>query len=523
MSELDEDLARFEEGEISFAELAARHRNEDLHALRRLRDQLSSLALGPTPAPESGWEALKERLPAPQPSSRRKLGRWVRRPIMAAAAATLMLAGVVLAVEPLRQGASRFLSGVAGVIGNGIISLLDPPTGPFARDVSVSGNEDLALTWTPAVSYNDREELSCTLASSAAHGRAEVSSDCTSGSYVPDLNFQGSDVFVYLVSGGDNLSSSATVNVTVHGVNDPPVAGDDRSWTEEDSPTTFNVLANDIDVDGGSLPESDREELNAEALAVHSVHGARGLVTTSTTGAITFTPDADFNGIDSFKYKAWDGNDGFATGTVSVRVKAVNDVPGADDVTAGGEEDLALDWAPSVSDVEGDTLTCAIAEPAAHGKAEVSSDCSGGSFEPDPNWSGTDSFTYTVSDGTDESPPAAVTLALDPVNDVPIVSDDAATTAQDTPVLIQVLANDTDVDGTPLFIDSAVSGSHGSVTINGDGTLAYMPDSGFVGPDSFTYTVSDGYGGTDVGSVVISVVPASPPPETGEAVQPGKG
>ncbi|MFB3069506.1 MAG: Ig-like domain-containing protein, partial [Gemmatimonadales bacterium] len=118
----------------------------------------------------------------------------------------------------------------------------------------------------------------------------------------------------------------------------------------------------------------------------------------------------------------------------------------------------------------------------------------------------TDSFTYTVSDGNGASDTATVTITVTGVNDAPTAAADTATTAVDTAVIKDVLANDSDPDTTDTLSVSAVTqGTSGTVVDNGDGTVTYSPNSGFIGLDSYTYDISDGNGGSDTATVSVTV------------------
>ena len=151
---------------------------------------------------------------------------------------------------------------------------------------------------------------------------------------------------------------------------------------------------------------------------------------------------------------------------------------------------------------------------------------SDGTFDYDPNGqfeslnngqTATDSFTYTIDDGNGGTDTATVTVTIDGITDnlPPVAVDDDAITVQDTAVDVLVLANDSDPDGDDLEITLATQGSNGSVAINDNGTpadttddfLVYTPDAGFGGLDSFTYTISDGNGGTDTATVNLAVYP----------------
>lgn len=131
-------------------------------------------------------------------------------------------------------------------------------------------------------------------------------------------------------------------------------------------------------------------------------------------------------------------------------------------------------------------------------------------YTPDENFNGTDSFVYQVCDTDGLCDTAEVIVNVTPVNDPPVAVDDAYSTIQDTTLTVDapgVLVNDSDVDGDTIVVDSfdAFSQFGGSVSANPDGSLSYTPASGFAGFDTFTYTISDGNGGTDTAMVTITV------------------
>lgn len=125
-------------------------------------------------------------------------------------------------------------------------------------------------------------------------------------------------------------------------------------------------------------------------------------------------------------------------------------------------------------------------------------------YTPDSNFNGTDSFSYEVSNGNGGTDTATVTVNVAPVNDLPVAQNDTATTNQDTGVSINVLGNDSDVDGDNLTIISADPGTNGNTTII-DNQIVYIPDSNFNGTDSFSYEISDGNGGTNTAQVSVTV------------------
>ena len=138
-------------------------------------------------------------------------------------------------------------------------------------------------------------------------------------------------------------------------------------------------------------------------------------------------------------------------------------------------------------------------------------------YEPDPNFNGRDTFTYEVCDDGDPQrcDTATVTVEVGAANDPPVARNDTGTTAENEPVRIPVLSNDSDPDNDPLTVQSFTQPDNGRVSRSSDGSLTYTPNRGFSGQNSFTYTASDGNGGTDTATVTITVRPApapTPPP-----------
>ncbi len=126
-------------------------------------------------------------------------------------------------------------------------------------------------------------------------------------------------------------------------------------------------------------------------------------------------------------------------------------------------------------------------------------------YRPEQNFNGTDTITYTVTDPDGNISTSTVTVTVTPVNDAPEAMDDFAATPRDTPVIIEVLANDTDLDGDPLTILGQPVSDHGTVVVNPDGTITFTPEPGFTGTAEITYQIDDGNGGTDDAVVRVQV------------------
>src|SRR4029079_14153178 len=213
--------------------------------------------------------------------------------------------------------------------------------------------------------------------------------------------------------------------------------------------------------------------------------------------------------------------DGLATSntaTVSITVKPVNDAPIAGNDTATTNEDTPVDIRVLANDTDidpGTTLTHVVTASPLHGTTTVNTDRTI-TYTPATNYNGPDSFTYTATDGLATSNTATVSITVKPVNDAPIAGNDTATTNEDTPVAISVLANDTDIDpGTTLTPVVTTGPSHGTTTVNTDRTITYTPATNYNGPDSFTYTATDGLATSNTATVSITVKPVNDAPMAG--------
>ena len=193
------------------------------------------------------------------------------------------------------------------------------------------------------------------------------------------------------------------------------------------------VLTNDTDADSDPLT------------AIKVSDPTHGTVSLNADGSFTYTPAADWNGSDSFSYKANDGTADSNVATVSVTVSAVNDAPVAADQSVTTAEDTAKAITLVATDVEGDTLTWAVGTPA-HGT--LTGTAPDVTYTPAANYNGSDSFTFTVNDGTVDSNVATVSITVTAVNDAPVAADQSVTTAEDTAKAITLAG--TDVDGDTL-------------------------------------------------------------------------
>ncbi len=172
-----------------------------------------------------------------------------------------------------------------------------------------------------------------------------------------------------------------------------------------------------------------------------------------------------------------------------------------------------IDVLANDTDMDGDTLTVQSVATPEHGSAGIRPNRVI-RYTPTANYTGEDTFTYTISDGKTTAI-GFVTVGISAgANRAPTVNNDSATTAEDTTKDINVLANDSDLDGDTLVIYSVGAAEHGTVSINPNKTLRYAPAADYHGGDSFTYTVSDGQGHFVNGTVTMTITPVDDPSRT---------
>jgi hypothetical protein len=423
------------------------------------------------------------------------------------------------------------------------LTIVPPNQPPVASGQSLTTNEDTAKTIKLSASDADGDPLTLAKGTGPSHGTlgaigpvtctGATPNVCTADvTYTPAANYNGADSFTFTANDGRADSTAATVAITVSPVNDAPAAGAGSAGVSEDTASAIDLsaFASDVETSSGNL--------------TYTVVGnpAHGTLSGSGTSR-TYTPNANYNGPDSFTYTVTDRGDPdncgvpgpsctaattSGTGTVSITVNPVNDQPTANDGTLNTNEDQAgtVDLAALVSDVEtaDANLTYGIVGTPAHGT--LSGSGTSRTYTPNPDYNGPDSFTYTVTDRGDpdncsggapacDAPKTSATrtisITVAPVNDAPALQNIEATalayTENDpaTPVTATTTVSDIDsanFDTGTLTVDYSAGGSADDrLTILTQGQISTAGNTvSFAGTAIGTFT-----GGTGTTALVITL------------------
>ncbi|HMO69623.1 MAG TPA: Ig-like domain-containing protein, partial [Novosphingobium sp.] len=357
----------------------------------------------------------------------------------------------------------------------------------------------------------------------------------------PRDNFFGQASFGYTIADPSGATASSAVTVTVHPVNDAPIAVDDRFETtqsgdpiREDNPIIISraqLIANDIDFDGDPLTLT----------GVRNAFGGKATLLDNQT--VLFEPNADFFGEARFEYRIDDGQGGIDWGTATIVYQAVNDRPVARDdrytdpalYILRGVQDTPLvipilELLKNDYDVEGFAVTFQNATGGVNGDVvRVGDDLV---FTPDPGYFGEATFGYSITDPEGDVDGGFVTLYFRPTSSAaPVAVADRIFVAEDIPTVIRLstlLANDTDVDLDELqiigwrplnglgdfftFGPDAVGPLNGTLELNADGDLLFTPNIDATFSSGFVYLLTDNADGTVEGFVDIVILPSNDDP-----------
>lgn len=391
-----------------------------------------------------------------------------------------------------------------GAVTVSVVPVNDVPTAAPDR---MTTSEDTALVITPAnVLGNDRDldgdVLRLVSISQPQNGTIARNAN-GSYTYRPRANFHGTESLIYQVSDGQGGTASSQLTIQVRSVNDAaPVARPDFATTPEDMKVTIvNVLANDSDVDG------DRLSLIGHSQPKNGAVARQG-------DRFVYTPSTDFAGTDSFTYQVSDGQGGISTGVVTVTVTASNDKPVAVDDWVTATEDTPMVLSNLLSndyDTDDHAFELLDVTQPTYGTVQLGKNNTV-LYTPNDDYAGGDRFTYTIREEQGRIATATVYVEVLNTNDGPVAVDDRYEVEEDVPTVLNVVANDLDIDGDALQVQSWTNPKHGTITKNENGLLIYRSESDFNGPDRFTYIVMDAEGATAVATVNLTVTAVNDAP-----------
>ena len=362
-----------------------------------------------------------------------------------------------------------------------------------AQSVTTPAGTPIAIKLAAADVEND----TLTFAIVAVPTNGSLTGTGASRTYTPKNDFSGTDTFTFKANDGKADSDAATVTIKVTPVNRAPVAIALVATGTED--TALPIPLEGTDADG-------------DALSYTVVAGPKNGSLTGTGAARAYTPGPNYNGTDSFTFKANDGKLDSATVSVDIVIAAVNDAPKALGQSLATVEGKSLALRLSGVDIENDPLTYSVVAPPKNGALRsgfFGSAAAPRTYVPNTNFSGTDTFTFKVNDGKLDSTVETVTITVTRANKAPLAIAQKVTTAEDT--ALKVTLSGTDEDKDPLTYLIVAQPKNGTVTGTGS-TPLYTPKADFNGTDSFKFKVNDGAADSAPVTVEVTVTPVNDAP-----------
>jgi len=369
-----------------------------------------------------------------------------------------------------------------------------PSNAPIAENdvFNMLENATLNNSVTANDSDPDGDVLTYNVVNNTVDGTFTLNTDGTF-TFVPNTNFFGTVIITYEACDPSGVCDQALVTINVFPVNTAPDAIDDFVNVTLNETYTGDVSFNDIDADNDNITYTVDEGVS------------NGTLTLNEDGSYTYTPNTDYIGADEFTYVMCDQTLLCDTATVFINVVEANEGPVAINDSYTIEEDaiLTANVGDNDTDADGDALTFEVTTTVTNGTLELNPD---GSFTytPDAEFSGTDSFSYSVCDPAGVCDYADVTITILPVNDHPVAVDDFIAAEEDDVVSNTVATNDFDAENDPITFSMVDSVAFGELIFNADGSFTYTPNNNYYGSDSFTYSACDA-GGCDTATVTIDV------------------
>jgi large repetitive protein len=387
---------------------------------------------------------------------------------------------------------------------------------PVATNDVIPATEDTPVTNSVATNAmdvdGDLDPNSFATTDAPLHGTIVLNPNGTY-TYTPTANFNGVDSVHYKVCdlSTPSLCDTATIIITVSSVNDAPIASNVPVTTPEDVPLTSTVVGSSTDVDNNINP-------NGYTVTDAPVHGT---IVMNPNGTFTYTPTANFNGIDSVHYQVCDLGTPIlcSTATLVITVTSVNDLPLANTEGVTISEDAP---ATTINVLTNDTFggdgastkAVILTKTPSNGVASINDNGTPNDptddkviYTPNANYNGNDTLIYRIEDANGDFDTAVVYINITPVNDIPTAVRDIVSTNEDVTLTGTVATNDFDVDGNlnPNSFTLTTLPKHGTITINPNGSYTYNPTIGYFGTDSVEYQVCDLSGLCDKEWLVITI------------------
>ena len=429
---------------------------------------------------------------------------------------------------------ATFKVDVTGRAGDAVV-LQVQGTGTGAGHATVTGFTNLqystdGTTWIPYTGAAGGQPVVPAGGSGTVLVRVDITSE-------QDAPYEGAETFALKASFASNAAKSSTANDTIiddgtgridnngdGDVADPgegngpgPVPGvtfdDDRPAAPPPGPAPAVPVARadsvTLDEDSsysGSLAGNDTPSTDGGNVWSKASDPQHGTVVVNADGTFTYTPAADYSGTDSFTYTITDRTGDTSTATVTITVRPVNDLPVANADSATTPRNTALNGNLASNDKpspDGGNVWSKATDPQ-NGTVVVNANGTY-AYTPATGFTGTDSFTYTLTDQNGDKSTAIVTITVGGSNSLPVANADTGATRKDTPLSGNLAGNDTpSADGGNVWT-KATDPQHGTVVVRPDGSYTYTPTAGYVGTDTFTYTLTDKDGDKSTATVTITV------------------
>jgi uncharacterized delta-60 repeat protein len=345
--------------------------------------------------------------------------------------------------------------------------------------------------------------------------------------FAPASNFQGIASLDYQVFDNSGATATANINILVEDIPTPenilPIANDDSTNTTSNTAVTFNISANDSDIDG----DITTFDLNISNTSIQqNITNSQGIFSVNNNGVLVFRPASNFQGIASLPYQVFDNSGATATANISIIVGNQSPVANDDSTNTTSNTAVTLNISANDSDPDGDITTFdlnisneTIQQNITNSQGIFSVNDNGVLvFRPASNFQGTASLDYQVFDNSGATATANISILVEdiptPENILPIANDDSTSTIINTAVTFNISANDSDPDGDITAFDLNISNttiqqnitnSQGIFSVNDNGVLVFRPASDFVGIASLDYQVFDNSGATAMANISILV------------------